>query len=114
MEGTYSNQTSSTSTPASLNHPFCAAMSHATQPGQSLYAILRGAPAFAACNPSSTKVRAPRNFKTPKNCSRIRCMVESGMDGSPGIEWHRGVQSAYQPEDGPKRPPSASWNGFLS
>ena len=36
MEGTYSNQENSTSTPASLKKPLRSATSQATQPGQSL------------------------------------------------------------------------------
>ena len=36
IDGVYSSHEKSTSTPASLNHPFWTAMSHATQPGQSL------------------------------------------------------------------------------
>src|ERR1041385_5346297 len=48
IDGAYSNHLSSTSTPSSLNQPFCTAMSHATQPGQSLYAMVSGGPAFFA------------------------------------------------------------------
>src|SRR5882724_7853302 len=43
IEGVYSNHENSVSTPASLNHPFWIPISNAVQPGQSLYAILRGA-----------------------------------------------------------------------
>src|SRR3569832_596396 len=45
MLGTYSNHLKSTFTPAVSNQCLCSAMSHATQPGQSLYAITSGAPA---------------------------------------------------------------------
>src|SRR5215471_15118008 len=45
MLGTYSNHLKSTFTPAVSNQCLCRAMSQATQPGQSLYAITSGAPA---------------------------------------------------------------------
>src|ERR1700742_2470801 len=44
IDGEYSNHFSSTLTPSSLNHPFCSAMSQATHPGQSLYAIFSAGP----------------------------------------------------------------------
>src|SRR5687768_7760231 len=47
IDGTYSNQVKSTATPASLNQPFWMAMSQATQPGQSLYAMRSAGPAAA-------------------------------------------------------------------
>jgi hypothetical protein len=40
IDGTYSNQTSFTSRPASRKKPRASAMSHATHPGQSLYAMV--------------------------------------------------------------------------
>ena len=43
IEGGYSNQTNSTSTPASLNQPFWMPISNAVQPGQSLKATRSGA-----------------------------------------------------------------------
>src|SRR3954470_17388460 len=43
IDGVYSNHSSLTSTPASLNHPFWFGISNAVQPGQSLNAILSGA-----------------------------------------------------------------------
>src|SRR4051812_48098297 len=45
MLGTYSNHLKSTFTPALSNQCLCSAMSQATQPGQSLYAISSGAAA---------------------------------------------------------------------
>src|SRR5262249_31940174 len=42
IDGAYPNQSTLTSTPASLNQPFVMPMSNAVQPGQSLYAIRSG------------------------------------------------------------------------
>src|SRR3954468_5390227 len=43
IDGVYSNHSSLTSTPASLNPPFWFGISNAVQPGQSLNAIFSGA-----------------------------------------------------------------------
>src|SRR5690349_598989 len=48
MLGTYSNHLKSTLTPAASNQPFFSPMSQATQPGQSLYAIVRAGPLAGA------------------------------------------------------------------
>src|SRR4051794_40692167 len=45
IEGAYSNQSNTTSTPASLNHPFWMPLSNAVHPGQSLNPACNG---FAA------------------------------------------------------------------
>src|SRR5262245_16416037 len=45
--GTYSNHLKSTLTPAASNQPFFKPTSHATQPGQSLYAIVSAGPLAA-------------------------------------------------------------------
>jgi hypothetical protein len=48
----------STFTPASLNQPFWIAISHATQPGQSLYAIFRVGPVGAGAAAGAAELAA--------------------------------------------------------
>src|SRR6185436_12319106 len=71
MLGTYSNHLKSTLTPAASNQCLCNAMSQATQPGQSLYAISSGA---AAAGGGGAGV----GF----NATVVVCTVGSGFGGS--------------------------------